>query len=232
MMDAQNEATDQPDLPAPVARRVIRCAHRAGNEVHLLQHALSAGVDWIEVDIWYAHGRLHARHERALWRLPILYDRWRVRVRPRLLPLAELLRIVGTRAGVLIDLKGLHPRLPAAIVRTVHEANAIERVAVCGQNWALLDEIGRLDPRIPLYYSFGNAQHTALYRAGEALSQRAAGVSVARWLLDEETIARFHAGGLRVIAWTVNDVDEAAQLTSWGVDGITSDRFDLLATLP
>ena len=231
-MDARNEAADQPHLPAPVARRVIRCAHRAGNEVHLLQHALSANVDWIEVDIWYAHGRLHARHERALWRLPILYDRWRVRLRPRLLPLAELLRIVGRRAGIFIDLKGLHPRLPAAIVRVVREADAIERVAVCGQNWELLDEVGRLEPRIPLYYSFGNAQHTALYRARDALGSRATGVSVARWLLDEKTVARFHADGLRVIAWTVNDADEAARLTGWGVDGITSDRLDLLDSLP
>lgn len=42
-------------------------------------------------------------------------------------------------------------------------------------------------------------------------------------LIDESLIARVHADGGRVIAWTVNDAEVARRLVDWGIDGICSD---------
>ena len=42
-------------------------------------------------------------------------------------------------------------------------------------------------------------------------------------MIDESLIARVHAAGGRVIAWTVNHEPVAEQLIGWGVDGICSD---------
>jgi glycerophosphoryl diester phosphodiesterase len=42
-------------------------------------------------------------------------------------------------------------------------------------------------------------------------------------LIDADLIDRVHADGGRVIAWTVNEVDVARRLASWGIDGICSD---------
>lgn len=229
-------ADDQPQTPpSPTTHAVLRIAHRAGNERGAVASALAAGVDWIEADIWYAQGRLQARHERALWRLPVLYDKWSVRLRPRLLGLADLLRLTDEHGThIFVDVKGLHPRLPAAIARTVRDAGALGRVAVCGQYWPVLDAIGREEPAIPVYHSIGRPEQMALYRQQPAASTDtcAAGLSVARSLLTTDDVHALHARGLRIVAWTVNNADEAAKLARWGVDGITSDRLDVLETLP
>lgn len=46
---------------------------------------------------------------------------------------------------------------------------------------------------------------------------------VDRWQVD-----RLHAAGVRVIPWTVNDLEAMRRLLDWGVDGITTDYPDRL----
>jgi glycerophosphoryl diester phosphodiesterase len=47
--------------------------------------------------------------------------------------------------------------------------------------------------------------------------------------LTEAAIAEAHALGLRVVPWTVNQPDDMRRLLQWGVDGLISDRPDLVA---
>ncbi len=46
--------------------------------------------------------------------------------------------------------------------------------------------------------------------------------------VDEARIAEAHALGLRVVAWTVNDPSQVARLIAMGVDGLISDRPDVV----
>jgi glycerophosphoryl diester phosphodiesterase len=39
----------------------------------------------------------------------------------------------------------------------------------------------------------------------------------------EETIKAAHDAGLKVMAWTVNDIDRARQLDAWGLDMLCTD---------
>jgi glycerophosphoryl diester phosphodiesterase len=50
-------------------------------------------------------------------------------------------------------------------------------------------------------------------------------------LIDEELVARVHAHGGRVIAWTVNSPDAARRLTGMGVDGICTDSTDAMLSV-
>jgi glycerophosphoryl diester phosphodiesterase len=43
-------------------------------------------------------------------------------------------------------------------------------------------------------------------------------------------VADIKAAGLMVLAYTVNDPDDAARLLAWGVDMICTDRIDLIRT--
>lgn len=52
--------------------------------------------------------------------------------------------------------------------------------------------------------------------------------------LDQRLITRarvdeFHAAGLRVLAWTVNDAARADRLLEWGVDTVITDAIDVIA---
>ncbi len=47
-----------------------------------------------------------------------------------------------------------------------------------------------------------------------------------------ELVTKAHEEGLLVIPWTVNEIADMQRLIDWGVDGIISDRPDLLLNLP
>ena len=47
-------------------------------------------------------------------------------------------------------------------------------------------------------------------------------------LLTADVVRSAHSAGLRVAAWTVNDAERAAELTSWGVDTVITDAVDVI----
>lgn len=218
--------------PAP-GRKLVRIAHRAGNDRLLLRRAIDARVDWIELDVWYSYGRLFAHHERGVWRLPVVYDKWHVRLlRERPIDLAEVIRLTDPGIGLFIDLKGFHRRLPGAIIETLRRKGALERAIVCGQHWPALDAIARAEPAVRVFHSLGRPEHIIAYQGRSADMPRAAGLSVAKWLITPALVDRWARMGLQTFAWTVNEQGFADQLAGWGVHGIISDQLDLLATLP
>ncbi|WP_454764228.1 glycerophosphodiester phosphodiesterase [Cupriavidus campinensis] len=50
--------------------------------------------------------------------------------------------------------------------------------------------------------------------------------------LDAAVIAQAHADGFKVLCYTVNDAGRAAELLSWGLDGLITDAVDRLAPQP
>ncbi len=60
----------------------------------------------------------------------------------------------------------------------------------------------------------------------EMLAVKGMGVDSYREALTEEAIAAYHAAGLRVNAWTVDDLAEAEKLIGWGIDEITSNILE------
>jgi glycerophosphoryl diester phosphodiesterase len=214
-------------------RRPIRIAHRGGNSRSRLREALAVGVDWIEADIRLHYGRLVARHDRSIWRLPITYRRWSVAL--HLAPAVVLDTLLhatqGTATRVLIDLKGGHPRLPDALVGVLRSRDDFARVALCGQEWALLDRARALDPRVELIYSLGKPEHLPRYLARRRDGTAPQIISCFHGLLTPARVAGLKEAGSAIIAWTVDAEERAHQLLDWGVDGITSNRLTMLRRL-
>jgi glycerophosphoryl diester phosphodiesterase len=208
----------------------VAIAHRAGNDRALLLRAAEAGADWVEADIWWQRGELVARHERALWRLPLRYDEWRlgIAIRPAL-RLPQICDLLTGGPQLLIDFKGSARRLPAAVIACLRARDAVDRCAVCGQDWPALDEAVRLEPRLRAFYSLGTEQQLTALLRGSTGTREVRAVSCAEFLLTPPVLAELRDRRIAILAWTVNHRARAEELLSAGVYGITTDSPEVLA---
>jgi glycerophosphoryl diester phosphodiesterase len=53
-------------------------------------------------------------------------------------------------------------------------------------------------------------------------------VIVQESLVDHELVGEVQKAGKKILVWTVNEKDKISQLAAWGVDGIISDKTELL----
>jgi glycerophosphoryl diester phosphodiesterase len=123
-----------------------------------------------------------------------------------------------------------------------------DRIMVQSFDWRTLLLVQKLAPAIPTVYltlQKGNAPTVALTRASEwtaGFNPADHGGSLPRTIKDAggaiwspyygdvtpELVKESQGLGLKVVVWTVNKKDDIARLIDMGVDGIISDRPDLL----
>ncbi len=137
-----------------------------------------------------------------------------------------------------IDAKSDAEQLAEMLARTIREAGAEERVCVGSFSDAQGIRLGRLLPRSCRFLS----QRAAVFHVLAAkvavpgsfcptgydlaaLPRRSHGLDV----VTERTVSHFHRLGMAVHVWTVDDEAEMRELLALGVDGIISDRPDVLA---
>jgi glycerophosphoryl diester phosphodiesterase len=242
------------DWPGPIA-----FAHRGGastnpeNTMSAFRHAVELGYTYLETDVHATRdGVLVAFHDPDLSRTCGLSGTinsmpWREVAAARVggrepIPRLEELLEEFPNARLNIDCKA--DSAFDALVATLHRTNCLDRVCVGSFNDLRLRRLrAALGPR--LLTSFGPAQVAAL-RAGRrvpgggsiaqiplrlgmvnVLPRRIHGVAVATASL----VARAHRLGYHVHVWTVDDVDDMRSLLDIGVDGIMTDRPQVLKDL-
>lgn len=209
-----------PDRSGPVL-----IAHAAGNTPGLVAAALETGPDFLEVDLWVHNGRFEARHERALYPLPVLFEKWYLRMAPRRpFGLSELLAEVPPHTGIFLDLKNGGEQAAALVRHSLEGTEHPATVAASAQQWAILRAVARLCPEVRTFYSIDVAAKLDLFLSISDRDTRPAGVSCRHELLTAQIVQRLHDRGLLVVAWTVDEVERACALAAWGVDGITTHR--------
>ncbi len=200
-------------------------AHRAGNDIALLARAARVRPRLIEADVHLFRGRLEVRHLKTLGPVPILWDRWRIERpgRPRL-ALAQLLDAAGPGGELMLDLKGVDPRLPRRLAAELR-GRALT-VTVCSRRWSHLEPLARL-PGVRVVHSVGSRRQLAALRRRFA-GRRLAGVSIHRRLLDPATVADLRRRSELILSWPVATAEEARLLGEWGVHGVITEHFEAL----
>jgi len=236
------------DLPAP---RVI--AHRGlaiaapENTALAFMHALAIGVRYLETDVHASSdGEAMISHDPDLRRLAGRTARIGDLTAAELseVELGEGQRVLSLAAALdgfpdgrfNIDIKD-----PAAVeptVRAVLEAKAIDRVLITsfdeGRRTAAVERLPGVATSasarrfVPALLSGHLGSDTLLRRALRGIDavqipERALGLPTT----GARFIDRFHAIGVEVHIWTVNDPVRMAQLLGRGVDGLVTDRADL-----
>lgn len=236
-------------LPMPLRERLagggwLRTAHRGaptvapGNSRRAIVAATNLGVDMVEVDIHRtADGCLMLWHDDALTingaHIPLVTATMAalqavdIGQGEHIISLADGLDTVRGHAALLIDLKA--DGLAEQIVETVRACGE-QPVMVCGRFWESLREITRHAPEIGTSLTL---DHTWQRQYGDDAIERidTDAVTVDWRILDPAFVARCHARGLAVLAWTVDDLALMRRLLAMGVDGLTSNRPDLFAQI-
>lgn len=173
---------------------------------------------------------------------------------PRLSDVFELVRDEGDRTVRFNIETKISPRAPAetlppepfarAVISEIRRYGMARRSSIQSFDWRTLQVVQRLAPEIETVYltaqrpGFDTVQDGA-WTAGFSLKEhgsvpklvKAAGGRV--WSpnfndIDAGLLAEARALGLRVVVWTVNEPADIARMLSLGVDGIISDRPDLV----
>jgi len=229
------------DWPGPIA-----FAHRGGasdnpeNTMPAFQHAVDLGYTYLETDVHATRdGVLLAFHDSKLDRttdrtgviseLPMSEVR-AARVDGREpIPLFEELMEQFPTARVNIDCKA--DSAVDALIAALKRLDCLDRVLVGAFSDSRLRRFRR-EFGDALCTSFGPRQIAALRLIGRVpWGGQAAQVPVRQGpltIVNAKSVARAHRLGLHVHVWTIDDADEMRRLLDLGVDGIMTDRPQVL----
>lgn len=142
------------------------------------------------------------------------------------------------RVRFIVDAKVDDPALARALVAVVSGAGALDRVCLGSFFDAQAERIGLLAPDVARYFPQEAATcHVLAARAGAAGESCPGGFDLASLpdrieagvVVNADVVAHFHRRGIPVHVWTVDDEAEMRELLALGVDGIVTDRPDVLA---
>jgi glycerophosphoryl diester phosphodiesterase len=148
--------------------------------------------------------------------------------------LADVLtRFRDTR--VVIELKVNSKQLGRAVVDVVRKAGAIERVCLGSFGLRVLHAARGLEPAIATSAAREEVRW-ALYRSWIRRPTHGAGYtgfqvpefSGRTRVVSRRFVDLAHSAGLGVHVWTVDTEDDARRLLGWGVDGLITDRPDVI----
>jgi glycerophosphoryl diester phosphodiesterase len=168
---------------------------------------------------------------------------------PTLDQVCQLISSLGAQSVTLAAEMKTDPRWPDADVRRLTEAalatfaayRLTSQARILGFDWRVLRAAEAADPAVPRValvepatWTPGSAWLAGLGPADYGTPAAAARDIGAAWLSPADTmtsadlLAAAHREGLRTVVWTVNDPARMADLAQLGVDGIVTDRPDLL----
>ncbi len=136
--------------------------------------------------------------------------------------LEEALDFIGKKAKVFVELK--EAGLEKQVVALIRQKGLEKNVVVVSFLEDALRKVREMDA----------ALETGLIYAKHKNPVKAAVELKAQWLLafyrftHTANVQKAHENGLKVIVWTVNTPEEATEMAKKGVDGIASDKPDIL----
>lgn len=229
------------DWPGP-----IPFAHRGGasdapeNTMPAFEYAVDLGYRYVETDVHVtSDGVLVAFHDsdlaRTCGRPGRISDLPWSDVRTALVdgkaPIPLLEDLLGTWPELRVNIDCKSDRAVDALVATLRRTNSVRRVALGAFSDGRLRRLRRalgddvatvLGPGAVAALRFGRLRKHPAVAAQVPVRQGPLTVT------DERFVERAHRAGLAVHVWTIDDADEMRQLLDMGVDGIMTDKPQVL----
>lgn len=233
VFDARAERFTAGRVPSQFAQRldpslggdyddVIGVAHNAGDDLGSAKEAVAYGADAIEIDVRSAGGDLFASHDapvpglaELIFRGPRFQDAWDV---------------AALRDTVLLHVKERSPRSLRQVMGFL-AARPMRRVIVQTKHPQVLRTLREKMPAVQRLLLVLDDRDVQDLQRDPVLLEVLDGVSVRESLLTAPRQAWFEQRGLRTFAWTVNDERRMNELVSQGIDGLITERLDMMRLL-
>ena len=230
VLDGQVERVTSGKVPAESAarlrgeltglhRQVLVVGHNVGDEPATAADAVAYGVGAVEIDVRDIDGELSASHDQPL---PFLDE-----IAFRGPTLARAWRIAALRPTVLLHLKDHSDAFVARVARFVAQRPP-RRLVVQASSVATLASVQRRIPQAERLLLIFNAAELASVRRSRAIAGAAEGLSVRESLVTPVVQQWVRRRGLRLFAWTVNDLPRLEKLLRHGLDGVMTENLRLM----
>ncbi len=136
--------------------------------------------------------------------------------------LEDVLDTVGKRVKILVELK--EEGTEEKVIELIRRKKLMDDVIIISFNEDVLRKVRELNDNVTLgliYVRHKNPIQSALVLKAEYL------LPLYRFT-HSVNVKKAHEAGLKVIVWTINTKEEALEYKKKGVDGITTDRPDIL----
>lgn len=139
-----------------------------------------------------------------------------------------------------VDLKQTEPSIVERFVTLVRRRRIQDRLVVGSFNFPTLQAFRRACPEVRtaagtreayLFYGLHQVFLHGLYRRGPAIALQIPRMHRGNRIVTRRFVASAHRKGLAVHVWTINEMEVMKELIDVGVDGIVTDRPDLLLQL-
>jgi Glycerophosphoryl diester phosphodiesterase family len=233
VFDTQVERVTAGTVPAESAARVrgeltglhaplLVVGHNAGDDLITAADAVAFGVGAVEIDVREIDGELSASHDQPLgflqeiaFRGPSLSRSW---------------RIASLRPTVLLHLKDHSDRFVARVAQFLAQRPA-RRLVIQASSVATLVSVRRRIPQAERLLLIFNRAELARVRRSAAVDGAADGLSVRESLVTPAVQQWTRSRGLKLFAWTVNDLPRLEQLIGHGLDGVMTENLNLMRLL-
>jgi glycerophosphoryl diester phosphodiesterase len=222
---------------------MIKVGHRGArayepeNTLRSFQKALELGVDAVELDVRRTKdGQIVVMHDADVKRTTngegLVSDLTLAEIQKLNMDknehaptLKEALQFLNGKAKVFIELK--EENVEQQVLDVIDQVGTEKSVVLVSFLENALKTVKELNPKV----------ETGLIYAKHKNPLKAALDVNAQWLLalyrfmHTANVEKAHANGLKVLVWTINTAEEAAEMAKKGVDAIASDKPDILQGL-
>jgi len=149
----------------------------------------------------------------------------------RIPTLEEVLGTFGGRMVLNLELKGkrvMDHEVAPAVTALLKQQKVQEKILVSCFNPYLLRQVRRLAPAVPVGLLYAGSPFPTRYLATLLMGEQPAAIHPHYALVNEARVAHAHELGVRVNTWTVDDPERMRALASASVDGIITNRPQLL----
>ena len=242
------------------ARPLVRIAHGGGgslaapNSLEGIERSLSYGLEMIEIDVrCTSDGRLVLSHDDVVGATSIAESAFGDlrRTKPEIASLDDAMDLVGDKTTLNLDIKDAASMSRVGAMVRAHGAEDRCIVSCLERPWLIA--LSDIEQGIPTFLSYpadkGGASQkpwlkpvvngvVSLMRMtmatrlpGMVRGLDGAGVTLYHPLITPRLVDLVHEMRLSLYTWTVDDPARMRELVAMGVDGITSNRPDLLTEL-